>query len=81
MPIIELHILEGYSDDEKTRMGEALTDAVRIVVPAPPTCVDDSIACLLSPCRTLRKSCAGFSLRWSAGIWHLHKACLVQTLL
>ncbi|MEN8893879.1 tautomerase family protein [Planktotalea arctica] len=39
MPIIELHILEGYSDDEKTRMGEALTDAVRIVVPAPPEAV------------------------------------------
>jgi 4-oxalocrotonate tautomerase family enzyme len=39
MPIIELHILEGYSDDDKTRLGQALTDAVRIVVPAPPDAV------------------------------------------
>lgn len=39
MPIIELHILEGYSDDDKTRMGAALTDAIRIVVPAPPEAV------------------------------------------
>ena len=39
MPIIELHILEGYSDDEKTRLGHALTDAVRFVVPAPPEAV------------------------------------------
>ncbi len=39
MPILELHILEGYSDDEKSRMGCALTDAVRIVIPAPPEAV------------------------------------------
>jgi 4-oxalocrotonate tautomerase family enzyme len=39
MPIIELHILEGYSDDDKTRLGEALTDAVRIVISAPPEAV------------------------------------------
>ena len=39
MPILELHILKGYSDADKTRMGEALTDAIRIVVPAPPESV------------------------------------------
>lgn len=39
MPILELHVLEGYTDDDKTRMGEALTDAIRIVVPAAPDAV------------------------------------------
>ena len=39
MPIVELHILEGYGEDDKRRLGEALTDAVRIVVPAPPEAV------------------------------------------
>lgn len=36
MPIVELHVLEGYNDQEKQRLGEALTDAVRFVVPAAP---------------------------------------------
>mgnify|MGYP003674554529 FL=1 len=39
MPVIELHVIEGYSDSEKERLCEALTDAVRIVVPAPPEAV------------------------------------------
>ena len=39
MPVIELHVMEGYSDAEKSRLCEALTDAVRIVVPAPPEAV------------------------------------------
>lgn len=39
MPVLELHVLEGYSDDDKSRMGHALTDAIRIVVPAPPEAV------------------------------------------
>lgn len=39
MPVIELHVIEGYSDADKTRLCEALTDAVRIVVPAPPEAV------------------------------------------
>ena len=34
MPVLELHVLEGYSPDDKRRLGEALTDAVRLVVPA-----------------------------------------------
>ena len=34
MPIIEAHILEGYSAVEKSRLSSALTDAVRFVVPA-----------------------------------------------
>lgn len=39
MPIVELHILEGYDPDSKRRLGEALTDAVRFVVPAAPDAV------------------------------------------
>lgn len=39
MPIVELHVIEGYADADKTRLCEALTDAVRIVVPAPPDAV------------------------------------------
>ena len=35
MPIIEAHILEGYSPDEKSRLTTALTDPERFVVPAP----------------------------------------------
>ena len=34
MPVIEVHLLEGYSGDDKRRLGEALTDATRLVVPA-----------------------------------------------
>ena len=33
MPIVELHVLEGYEPEDKRRLGEALTDAVRFVVP------------------------------------------------
>lgn len=39
MPIVELHVLEGYDSEEKRRLGEALTDAVRFVVPATPDLV------------------------------------------
>jgi len=39
MPIVEIHLLEGYYADAKRRLGEALTDAVRIVVPAPPEAI------------------------------------------
>ena len=39
MPIIEAHILEGYSDEEKSRLGRALTDAARLVVPAAPDAI------------------------------------------
>ena len=35
MPTVELHVLQGYGPDEKRRLGEALTDAVRFIVPAP----------------------------------------------
>lgn len=35
MPVLELHVLDGYTDADKSRLCEALTDAVRIVVPAP----------------------------------------------
>ena len=39
MPIVQLHVLEGYTEDDKQRLGEALTDAVRLVVPATPDLV------------------------------------------
>lgn len=39
MPIVEMHVLEGYDEDAKRRLGEALTDAVRLVVPATPDLV------------------------------------------
>lgn len=39
MPVIELHLINGYDASAKTRLCEALTDAVRMVVPAPPEAV------------------------------------------
>ncbi|MEP3430442.1 MAG: tautomerase family protein [Roseibium sp.] len=39
MPIVELHVLKGYAPDEKRRLCEALTDAVRLVVPAAPDAI------------------------------------------
>lgn len=39
MPVLELHVLDGYTDADKSRLCEALTDAVRIVIPAPPDAV------------------------------------------
>lgn len=39
MPIVELHVLEGYDPQEKQRLGDALTKAVRFVVPAAPDLV------------------------------------------
>lgn len=39
MPIVELHVLEGYNPEDKQRLGESLTDAVRFVVPAAPELV------------------------------------------
>lgn len=35
MPVLEVHLLEGYSSDERRRLAESLTDATRMVVPAP----------------------------------------------
>jgi len=34
MPIVEAHILEGYSPEERLRLAAALTNAIRLVVPA-----------------------------------------------
>jgi phenylpyruvate tautomerase PptA (4-oxalocrotonate tautomerase family) len=39
VPVIEVHLIEGYDEAAKTRLGHALTDAVRLVVPAPPEAV------------------------------------------
>lgn len=34
MPVVEIHLIEGYPDTDKRRLCHALTDAVRSVVPA-----------------------------------------------
>ena len=39
MPIVEIHILEGYGQQDKTRLGEAVTEAIRLVVPADPEAI------------------------------------------
>lgn len=39
MPVAEIHLIEGYSDTEKTRLGRAVTDAIRLVVPAAPEAI------------------------------------------
>ena len=39
MPVVEIHLLEGYDADAKARLGAGLTDAVRAVVPAAPDLV------------------------------------------
>lgn len=39
MPSVHLHLMEGYSPEEKTRLMQALTDAVRLVVPAHPDAI------------------------------------------
>ena len=35
MPVVEVHLLEGYSPDERRRLAESLTDATRMIIPAP----------------------------------------------
>ncbi|MCV6591935.1 MAG: nuclear transport factor 2 family protein [Silicimonas sp.] len=35
MPVVQAHVLEGYSPQEKSRLTTALTQAIRFVVPAP----------------------------------------------
>ncbi|WP_146347197.1 tautomerase family protein [Phaeobacter marinintestinus] len=39
MPVVELHLIEGYSGEDRQRLCAAMTDAVRLVVPAPPEAV------------------------------------------
>ncbi|MEX0277424.1 MAG: tautomerase family protein [Ruegeria sp.] len=39
MPIVELHVMEGYDVQEKQRLGAFLTRAVRFVIPAEPDAV------------------------------------------
>lgn len=36
MPVIEIHLMEGYGDADKTRLCTGLGDAVRMVLPAAP---------------------------------------------
>lgn len=43
MPVVEAHILEGYAPEEKARLTTALTDAIRLVIPAG----DDAITVML----------------------------------
>ena len=47
MPVVDLHVIEGYSSDEKRRLGESITDAIRFVIPAPSELVTVMIHCLL----------------------------------
>ena len=44
MPIAHLHLIEGYSDDDKTRLGKAVTAAIMSVVPATADAVSVLIA-------------------------------------
>jgi len=39
MPVVEIHLLEGYTAEDKQRLGTALTNAVQSVVPAAPEAV------------------------------------------
>lgn len=39
MPIVEIHLLAGYSEADKQRLGTALSNAVGSVVPAPPDAI------------------------------------------
>ncbi len=39
MPIVELHLLQGYGAEDKRRLHEGLTNAVRLVVPAAPEAI------------------------------------------
>lgn len=39
MPIIEAHLLEGYSASDKQRLARGLTDAACMVIPATPEAV------------------------------------------
>ena len=39
MPIIEIHVLQGYDAAQKTRLCKALTNAARTVIPATPDAV------------------------------------------
>lgn len=39
MPIVEVHILEGYDANEKKRLGHALTKAIKFVVSAVPEAI------------------------------------------
>ena len=39
MPIVELHLLQGYGGEDKRRLHEGLTNAVRLVVPAGPEAI------------------------------------------
>lgn len=39
MPIVEINVIEGYSDADKTRLCTALTQAARLVIPAAPDAI------------------------------------------
>jgi phenylpyruvate tautomerase PptA (4-oxalocrotonate tautomerase family) len=55
MPIVEAHVLQGYSPEEKKRLVRALTDAIRFVVPAP----DEAITVMLTNTRRRTMRAAG----------------------
>jgi len=39
MPVVDIHLIEGYGEDARMRLSQAVTDAVRLVVPAHPDLV------------------------------------------
>ncbi|MCT4370753.1 tautomerase family protein [Yangia mangrovi] len=39
MPIVQMHLIQGYDGDTKRRLGEAVTDAIGAVIAAPPEAV------------------------------------------
>lgn len=39
MPTVTIHLLEGYDAETRQRLGRAVTDAVRSIIPAPPDAV------------------------------------------
>lgn len=39
MPVIQVHLIDGYTAEDKTRLCAALTDAARMIIPAPPEAV------------------------------------------
>ncbi len=47
MPIIEIHVLQGYDAAQKTRLCTALTNAARTVIPATPDAVTVMILSLI----------------------------------
>ena len=77
MPIIEIHVLQGYDAAQKTRLCKALTNAARTVIPATPDAVTVMIKEMPAtdyistgrpppPCRMPRQWWRDTCARWSS---------------